>query len=204
MPTYKDLQDKVNLDYLNQMTLIPETKRAIHAAIRCYEGRRFWFNETATSVALVSSQSYLTVPTDFIFLDRLEVITNGFASPLRLTSFNTIREMNSDNAVGQPTSFAYRGDRFVLGTTPDSAYSATIYYIHSLPLLSADADSNAWTNEAFNLIAHAATYDLMTGVMQVADPRKINHHARAMEVALNDLHTRNENRFSARLTPTYF
>ena len=204
MSTYKDLQDKINLDYLNQMTLIPETKRAIASAIRCYEGRRFWFNETATSVALVASQGYLAIPSDFLFLDRLEVTANGSSLPLRRTNFNAIQAMNINNTVGQPTDYAYRGDRFVIGMIPNSAYAATIFYVHSLPVLSADTDTNAWTNEAFNLIAHAATFDLMTGVMQVSDPRKINHHARAIELALSDLHMRNENRFSNRIIPTYF
>ena len=204
MPTYKDLQDKVNLDYLNQMTLIPETKRAITSVIRCYEGRRFWFNETATTVALVSSQGYLTVPSDFLFLDRLEVTTNGTAYPLRHVNYDAIRNMNSSNNYGQPTDYAYRGDRFVLGTAPDSAYAATIYYVHSLPVLSADSDSNAWTNEAFNLIAHAATLELMSSVMKVSDTSKINYHKEAMYMALNDLHMRNENRLAHRLTPTYF
>lgn len=203
MSTYKDLQDKINLDYLNQMTLIPETKRAIASAIRCYEGRRFWFNETATSTVLVAGQSYLAVPSDFLFLDRLEV-TDGGINPLIQTSFNTIREMNLDYAQGPPTHFAYRANRFALAMTPNLAYTATIQYVHSLPTLSAESDTNAWTNEAFNLIAHAATLDLMTGVLQVPDPRKINHHARAVEMALNELHMRNENRLSNRLTPTYF
>ena len=204
MSTYKEMQDKIALDYLNQTTLIPETKRAITSAIRCYEGRRFWFNETQSTVALVASQTYLSVPSDFLFLDRLEVTSSGKSSRLDQTTFDAIRNMNLDGTTGVPTSFAYRGDRFALGVAPDSAYAATVYYIHSLPTLSADSDTNAWTTEAFNLIVHAAALDLMTGVLQVSDSQKIRYHSNAVTMALTELHLRTENRFSFRITPTKF
>lgn len=204
MATYKDLQDRINLDYLNNMTLVSETKRAISTAIKCYETQRFWFNEASTAVATVASQSYLTVPTDFMALDRIELYFSGGYFALREDTFDYVRAMDSVATVGQPTSFAYRGDRFELAVVPNSAYPAVIYYLKSLPALSADADSNAWTNEAANLIAHAATVELMSGVLQVNDQRKIDRHEQAVQRALTELATRNDIRFLHRITPTTF
>jgi hypothetical protein len=204
MGTYKELQDRINLDYLNQMTLVPETKRAIATAIRCYEARRFWFNEAATAVATTISQSYIAVPSDFLYLDRLEINYSGGFFPLREDTFDFVRNMDSVTTLGQPTSYAYRGDRFELAVIPNSAYAVNIYYVKSLSALSADNDTNAWTTEASNLIAHAATVELLTGVLQVNDQRKIDRHERAMYMALYELGMRNDTKFLHRLTPTIF
>ena len=204
MATYKDLQDRINLDYLNNMTLVSEVKRAIVNCVRYYETHRFWFNETATALACVSGQSYLSVPTDMLELDRLEVTVDGSQDVLTPADFPTIRAMNMNGQGGAPTHYNYRGDRFELGTIPNSAYSVTCYYVHKYPTLSADSDSNPWTNEAADLIAHAATVELMSGVLQVADDRKIARHRAAMEMAETALNTRNASRFPTTLRATTF
>jgi hypothetical protein len=204
MATFRDLQDRINLDYLNNMTLLPEVKRAIRNAIICYETRRFWFNETATALACVASQSYITVPTDMLILDRLEITIQGNEEPLWLTSFDCIRNMNMGGDTGEPTHFAYRGDRWELAAIPNSAYPIMAYYVHKYPALSADSDSNPWTNEGANLIAHAATLDLMMGVMQVADNKRIERHALAVRMAENELDTRNATRLYSGLRATQF
>lgn len=204
MGTYRDLQDRINLDYLNNMSLLSEVKRAIQTSIACYETRRFWFNETATALACVASQTYLAVPADMLLLDRLEVSINGSVEQLRQASFDCVRNMNMNSPTGQPTHFAYRGDRWELASVPSSAFAVTCYYVHKYPALSADSDSNPWTNEAVNLIAHAATLELMMGVLQVADNRKIERHAAALRMAENELETRNATRFTTGLRATTF
>lgn len=206
MATYKDLQDRINLDYLNQMTLIPEVKRAIAVAIRTYETQRFWFNEASTAVATVVSQSYITIPTDYLFgEDRLELTVNGSTMALQRLNFKQVRDMNMNSTNGQPTHYAYHGDRLELAAIPDGAYSGNLHYIRSLPMLSADADSNTWTNEASNLIAHAACVELLTTVLQVgSDDRKANRHRSMAAMALSDLGARNDARLITKLRSTYF
>lgn len=204
MATYKDLRDRIQLDYLNRYDLQDAVKRAIANTIRCHEGHRWWFNETATSTACTVGQSYLGVPSDFLVLDLLELNHGGTRIKLRQEDFDTIRRMNATSATSLPTHFCYRGDRFELALQPDSAYTATCHYIHSLPALSADTDSNAWTNEASNLIAHGATLELLTSTISTPDDRKIRHHENMFRMALTEMYTRNDTRLQGRLEPTQF
>lgn len=206
MSTYKDLQDRVNLDYLNNMTLLPEVKRAIRTSISRYENRRYWFNETATALATVASQTYVTLPLDLIQLDRLEIIAPGpFADLLEPASFEQIRAMNATTTnLNIPTHYNYRGNRVELAAVPDSAYAVTCYYVHKFPDLSADSDSNPWTNEAVNLIAHCATIELMAGVLQINDDRKLGRHYRALQDAEEELSLRNSSHFPNKLRSSGF
>lgn len=204
MATYKDLRDRIQLDYLNRYDLQESVKRAIANTIRTYEGHRWWFNETATSTACTVGQSYIGVPGDFLALDRLEISYAGAQTKLRQEDFATIRAMNAVSFTSVPTHFCYRGDRFELALLPSSAYSTTCYYLQSLPALSADTDSNAWTNEASNLIAHGATLELLTTVIADADSRKIAHHGNMLRMALTEMRLRNETRLHDRLVPTSF
>lgn len=204
MATFKDLQDRISLDYLNNMALLPEVKRAVVNVVRSYETNRYWFNETATALACVAAQSYLSVPSDMLTLDRLEITVDGSVVALDETDFGMLRTMTMNGETGQPTHYHYRGDRWELAVIPDSAYAINCYYIHKYPTLSADSDSTPWTNEAANLVAHAATLELMMGVLQVADNRKIERHAAALHAAEQELATRNATRFPNIIRATYF
>ena len=73
MATYKDLQDRIALDYLNRMTLGNEVKRAIQNSIKTYESTRYWFNEASTATATSAGIAFINIPSDFLTLDRLEV-----------------------------------------------------------------------------------------------------------------------------------
>lgn len=204
MANFKDLQDRINLDYLNQTTLIPETKRAIRTAIRTYEATRFWFNEATSTMTAAPSVSYLIAPLDFLTLDHLEITTTGAPDTLRQQTFEYVRKMQQGAPQGQPTDFAYRGNRFELAAIPNHDYIATIHYIKSLPALSADTDSNEWTNEASNLIAHCATLELLGSNMNTSDDRKVAYHRRQLQMAHNELSLRNETRLNFKLKPTLF
>jgi hypothetical protein len=204
MATFKDLQDRIALDYLNRYDMIPAVKRAINNAVKCYENQRWWFNETATSTTTTANSSQLGIPSDFLILDRLDLTYSGSRFKLVEDAYDCIAEMNATSATGVPTLYNYRGDRFELALTPDSAYTATIYYVHSLPALSADSDSNVWTNEAGNLIAHAACIDVLGSALNINDPRLLQKHERMLAMSLKEMHTRNATRLTTRLRATSF
>ena len=204
MATYKDLQDRINMDYLNRYDLQGETRRAILNAIRTYEAARYWFNEAQTAMACSAGQSYVNVPSDFLILDRLELTYSGASTRLIETSFADIRAMNAVSATGQPTHYNYHGDRFEVAIIPDSAYAVPCYYVKQLATLSADSDSNAWTNEAGNLITHTACLDLLSNVIVVSEPRRITFHQNMLQMAMQELNFRNIARFAGRLRATSF
>lgn len=206
MATFRDLQDRIALDHLNRFDLMDSVRRAIVNTIKTYEGARFWFNEAQTSMACSAGQSYISVPSDFLYLDRVEISYSGGWNSLHETSFETVREMNANSATSVPTHYHYREDRFELALLPDSAYPALVYYVKSLPPLSADTDSNAWTNEAQNLIAHAATIEILTSVLAVPalDKRRVDYHMARLQMAQKELNLRNTTRFHGRLRATSF
>lgn len=204
MGNFRDLQDRIALDYLNRYDLMPEVKRAIKNCVKTYESARFWFNEAQTAMACSAGQSYISVPSDFLYLDRLELTYSGATTRLREEPFDVIRTMNAVSATSVPTHFNYHGDRFELALIPDSAYPATCYYIKSLAELSADTDTNAWTNEAGNLIAHAATLEIMMSVLQVPDTKRIQFHQSMLQMAQGELNLRNTTRLTTRLRATQF
>lgn len=203
MPTFGQLQDRISLDYLNRTDLLPEVKRAILNSIRTYEGTRFWFNETQTALAASAGQTFVSIPSDFLILDRLEVTQNSSNFKLVETSFDNIKDENIVQTQGLPVDFSYHGNRFELFPIPDSAYTVTCYYIRTLPVLSADADTNAWTTEASNLIAHDAAMDLLANVVQ-ASSDAVQRHAIQRNAAFTELSMRNTTRIIKRLRATYF
>lgn len=206
MATFKDLQDRIALDYLNRFDLIGESKRAIKNSIKQYEAQRFWFNEAQTATVATATVAALGVPSDFLRVDRLELSVNGQWLRLCEESFDNIRIMNATSATGMPSYFAYRQDAFQLAVIPASAYPVTCYYVKSLPELSADTDTNAWTNDAQNLIVHCAVLDLMMGTISIgrADPQRITYHKDMLQQGMDELQSRNLMRLCKRIKPTQF
>lgn len=156
MPTYLEVQQRVNLELLNRTDLIPEVKRAINQTIRKYETQRFWFNETATTVACSAGQSYVTVPADFYVMDSLRVTIDSADYILLHRAWLDLENFNTTRDRGFPLLYCQRGDRFELAPIPDSAYSMPIAYFQKLPPLSADSDTNGWLSAAEDMVAYGA------------------------------------------------
>lgn len=144
MPTYAEIQQRVALDCLNRIDLVPEAKRAIQTTIRKYEKNRFWFNETATSIACSAGQSYIVAPADLLVTQQLEVLQSGSNTKLIDIDFARIKLRNDGSATGRPIWFCAYGENFVLSPIPDSAWSVLVTYTQKLPALSADSDTNGW------------------------------------------------------------
>src|SRR5882672_10532990 len=156
MATFLEVQQRVNLDCLNRLDQVPETKRAINAAIRSYEGQRFWFNETATALTLSAGQSYVNFPSDFLILDEIQVTISSADYALIGRSFAEIKELNTTRTRSQPEYFCQYGQRFELAPIPDSAYPVIVSYMQKLPPLSADSDTNDWLSAAEDVIVYCA------------------------------------------------
>lgn len=144
MSTYIEVQNRINGDFMNRQ-LGAETRRAIQAAIRFYERRRWSFNQTATSIATSAGQTFVSLPSNFLILDDLRITLNGQAIPMHERDPQYIRDMNMTGVTGQPTDYAFTRNRLELAITPDAIYSLPLYYVKTLPELSADSDENYWT-----------------------------------------------------------
>ena len=202
MPTFAQIQDRINLDYLNRSDLVNETKRSILSAIRYYEKKRWWFNETATALTTSAGQTYVTFPTNFLILDDLQITLNSADYSLSRRNIDFIREANTTRTQGQPTDFAIYQNRIELFPIPGSAYSLPIHYIKSLTALSADTDTNAWLSVAEDCIVYRATMLMLLGAM--GTPEKALPFAQLEAQSYKQLVSENEQRMNLRLHPTTF
>lgn len=177
MATYREMQDRINLDYLNRTDLGAETKRAILRAIKHFEKSHFWFNQTSTALAIGTGSVTVAVPADFLILDFATVRDTSVDYIVTIRNFDRIAYKNQNVATsGVPAEVAYFRDALFFTPKPSSATTLTVYYTHSLTTLSADADTNGWTSAAEDLIVHHATADMLANVLRVTDKDQINSH----------------------------
>lgn len=175
MATFKEMQDRINLDYLNRTDLGAETKRAIIRAVKHYEKERFWFNMTATAIAIGTASTTAAVPADFIALDYVTVSDSGNNNIVNIRTYDRIAYQNRTATSGVPAEICYWRDQFMFWPKPSSSTSLTVNYTHTLPALSADSDTNGWTSAGEDLIVFHATCDMMANVLRVSDPNLIQN-----------------------------
>lgn len=197
--TFKDVQDRINLDYLNRTDFTSETKRAIVRAIKHYERERFWFNQTATAINASTAVTSLALPADFIALDMVTVKTTSPATANSIVvqrPFERIVYRNVGGASGVPAECAVFNNTLRMWPLADSAYPLTIYYTQKLTELSADTDTNDWLSAAEDLITFHAAADMLQNIIRgrpedVAAMRDMEGVAlaslqRARQIRMND------------------
>lgn len=205
MSTYLELQQRVANDYLNRTDYGSEVKRSILAAVRFYERRRWRFNETVSALAASAGQTFLTLPSNFLILDRLEVEIDGGAQRYSLNErqLDHILDMQDSSATDAPTDYTLRGNKIELGPIPASAYSCPCYYVKTLSELSADADSNSWTTGAMQdvIVYHATKLMWANVIRNTQEALKFNQLEMA---ALSVITSENEQFAHGYIRPTYF
>lgn len=192
MATFKEMQDRINLDYLNRTDLGNETKRAIVRAVKHYEKERFWFNITATALAIGVLSTTVAIPSDFIALDFATVRDSSIDSIMTIRSFDRIAYQNRSLGSGVPLEICYWRDSLVFAPKPSSATTITIQYTHTLPALSADSDTNPWTSAGEDVIVFHATCDLLANTLRVSDKELIANFKLQEQEALRMLQFGND------------
>ena len=172
MPTYLSVQNRVNLDCLNRMDLVQETKRAILSAIRSYENQPMWFNQTATTINCTAAQTYINLPSDYISENNLRITFQSADYHLIPRPLSDINELNVTRIRDRPTFYCQFGNRFELAPIPDSAYPVIVQYIQKLPDLSADTDVNDWLSAGEDVIVYCAAKMVSANLGRVDDAAK--------------------------------
>lgn len=70
-------------------------------------------------------------------------------------------------AAGQPTQYCYYQDRLWMYPTPNALYGLIISYVGRLTTLSADSDTNGWTNYAEPVIRNRAKWDIFNNYLYI-------------------------------------
>lgn len=162
----------------------------IKSAVREYENHRFYFNEQDINLTLSQTQTYLlslfaaagTGVSDIIEVDVFEVTVSGRTYTLREKPWAELKQLDSGTSTlqGYPEYFSYWAQAVKVYPMPNGTYTGTMSAHVKFTELSAMSDTNAWTNDASELI-RCATLKRLWG-------RRFRDYtaAQAMQLAEND------------------
>ena len=208
MTTFAILKARI-ADEIARTDLTANIITSVVSAVAFYERRRFYFNEATTTFSTVSGQDYYSSSDNaaiatLIEIDSLLVTESGTKSPVIATDFQFIADQNnSSSATGAPQFYCYYKRNIRLSPFPDAVYTMTMAYVARLTALSADADTNAWTTDAEELIRCRAKWDLFSHVIR--DFGEADRAKQAELEALSVLEAETGKRISpGRLRPTQF
>ena len=171
MATYGDMLARI-ADELDRTDLSSQIQKAVLTAVAYYERKPFWFTESSFTFSTVAGQElYTSSDAPAIAttpeIDRLNGNFFGLRTPLQKRDWEQIDNISTlTTSRAMPQDWAYRAYAIRLYPIPDRAYTITAYHVPRLTALSANSDSNAWTNDAEALIRSRAKIDLMLNVIR--------------------------------------
>lgn len=208
MGTLAQLQARIASD-LTRDDLTSQIADVVADAIKFYAKQKFWFNQSRNlSFNTVAAQSdYTTLGSvsaaDIIELDAL-FVTQG-SSVFGLTHFEPLQfeYLASPTAnYSLPSAFTYVDQAIRLYPAPDAVYAMRAYAHYKLPY-PADGDTNAWTDDAEDLIRSHAKMLLFLDVLQ--DDEGAMRMQNKIPVLLDFLRAETSKRtVNGRITPTDF
>ncbi|MBW3099229.1 hypothetical protein [Pseudohoeflea coraliihabitans] len=146
----------------------------INRAIRFYQSRHFYFNETRDATfTTVASQVWYSEDDDadisqFVDIDFVHITVGSNRYQLRqkdIKQFELLTDGNASN--GQPYCYTYYNRSIGLFVPPDAAYTVRVLgsYMTAAPATDDEAD-NVWMTEAFDLIRWRAQSRLYAGKLK--------------------------------------
>jgi hypothetical protein len=173
MATFKDMQDRISDDLVNESITTTQIQNAILSSIKLYERRAFWFMQTVGTFSTVAAQEYYST-TDFADMANIKsihsvLVTNVVKTPLNDADYNSVDAMQTGSVTGAPSHYTYYQKKLRLYPIPDAVYTVTISYTRQYAALSSDTDENDWTNEAEELIRQAAKRRLALDILHDTD-----------------------------------
>lgn len=169
MSNYNDMQVRI-ADELARADLTTQIQKAILSAIEFYKDDRFWFNEgevTLNTVAGTASQALPTSPTAIGEIDIVTATVSGERYEVFEDSYDWIRQ-NQDltTFVGQPYKYAIFDESIWYYPIPDAVYPIIFSGLVYFATLTTGSDTNAWMNEAEELIRTRAKWDLFSNTIR--------------------------------------
>lgn len=140
-----------------------------HVADACveYSDMRFWFNQSIQAVATTAGAITVALPAPMRIIDRLAGPYDDL-TPVSLDDYPDFGIFAAD-ATGLPSRYAYVDGALRFDIKPDAVYNMTAYGLLQIDPPAADADDNAWTNEARALIIARAKMTLCRDVFRDQD-----------------------------------
>lgn len=205
MSTLAQMRSRI-ADDLNRTDLNSQIDKAINRAIRYYaNGYRFWFNETTATFVTVANQfNYSTGPSDLAEIDYVKIALSANNNlPITPRTYNYIQTITPGNLTGTPTDYAYYKENFWLYPIPNQVWTITVSYTKFYAEMTADANTNDFTEEAEDLIESRAEWWLYSRVIKDYDAAQVAKQAEESAfIALTNETTRLTK--SGRVVPTQF
>lgn len=200
MTTRATMNAEILSDLRRPSSFSTSVNTAISAAIKFYQPKRFWFNEsrsvtfpTVQSTTLYTFGTSGTVGAEFYRIDGAIIVDGNDNRPLRRRDYVALETMiDADSTEDRPSSVAYIAKSLRLYPVPDAAYTVRLFgHIKLAEPDNDDTTGNDWFVEAYELIkcrakAYLAAHVLMdlnlAAVMRAAEQDAL----RALEKATRD------------------
>lgn len=208
MSTLGAMLDRI-ADELARTDLTSNIRQAVQSAIRHYERKPFYFNETRSTLSTSDGASSYTT-SDFSFLDKMaeiysaKITVNSNQYQLIERDWEYLDSLRTSTThEGDPTDFSYYGKQFHVYPTPNAARNILISYVEKAATLSATTDTNYWMTDGEELIRARATRKLYAEVIK--DPENAAYWHQCEMEAFDALRAETEARVMTGLPrPTYF
>jgi hypothetical protein len=170
MSTFVEMQQRI-ADDIDRSDLTAQIKKAITRAIKFYDSRRFYFQETTASFSTIANQiAYGTadgIPSNIREIDSLQfVISSTNKYPLIKKAFQFIQRLDFGSFASDCNFWAWYQSKIYLYPIPNAVRTVNVFYRKSYTELSADADTNDWTTEAEDLIEARARWWLYLRIIK--------------------------------------
>ncbi|WP_345820111.1 hypothetical protein ABC766_29375 [Methylobacterium fujisawaense] len=171
---------------LDRPDLIGHVRAAIRAAIGFWQRERFAFNDGVLSFATVAGRAgyggvALAGQNVMLAIDSaIAVDGSGTTWVLKSVPLASLEALGAQDQAGQPAYFAKFSEGYRLYPIPDAVYTIRFTGHVRLGAPATDADTNAWVDEAYDLILSYAKRHLALHVLK--DPALRS----AMDIAVGE------------------
>ena len=135
----------------------------LNSVIRYFSRNRFWFNEESTSITLTIGDPVIpNIPSDFLY----EIPDGGLIIDYSDQRYRLEKVGNAEYAsrnsgdTGIPEIYRNRDSQLEVYFYPDQAYTLLLFYVKGYTDLSADGDTNGFTDNAERLIVNQTLAEL--------------------------------------------
>ena len=200
MATYLDMITRIADELVNDGDIsTAQIKNAILTTIADYAGEAFWFNTKSLTINTGTFEYYSSTvaPTDIsgiIRIDSAYITYSGVRASIDAVDNAEIDEIQTGSVIGVPQFYARVFNDIRFYPIPNTSYPVTFSVVYTLPALSADADSNAWTNDAEEVIRQGAKKRIAADIL--ASDEIAARAARMETAAYEGLRAENRNRRS--------
>ncbi len=162
MPTFADMRARIADEMANDGDIsASQINYAINDAIKLYQRRPWWFNvRMVTFTTSANGEYYVSTPPatfeDMIAVQSIVIENSGVKSPMVAVDNLEIDYSQDGTVTGVPCNYSRTANKMRFFPIPDAAYTIYLTFVYKLDPLVDDADENAWTDEAEELIRQSA------------------------------------------------